>query len=455
MFINNTISTDGRGAHLSGIDLRKTGGVASPENNYLSGNDVSGYQYGLDTWNGIMNFTVDGDRYHDNGYGIWLQGIGSAELMPTISNSEIYNNSHGVYLTSSSYANISDTNFTNNPGTEGGGGSGIHVEGGSTAYVTNGRFIDNGEYGIYDVILDHVYWTINSNTLCKNNDVRINGNITFDGGILEAINCSLSMGGSAALELSGNLSSLQLAQASIVANISSDEIDFEDTDSAITLMLGEDVTTTIMISSVIPTTTPSAVLEALKGIEITVDNATEGNLTWALIKIFYDEAELTAANIDESTLKIYYYNKTAADWQLEPNQGVDTVNNYVWANVTHFSLFGAFGTAPIAAAAVTTTKGGGCLTNWTCSEWGKCTKGTQTRTCQKIREVCYAGAKPEETQACSVEGIAGAGAEEQEKTFVILTSKSWWILVSVIAAISIVVLIILKLSKILRYRRYF
>jgi hypothetical protein len=73
--------------------------------------------------------------------------------------------------------------------------------------------------------------------------------------------------------------------------------------------------------------------------------------------------------------------------------------------------------------------------------------GKQTRICQKVKELCYGGVKPEETQACSAEGVTGGVTEEQNKPFITLTSEGWWALVSVIVIISIVVLIVLKLSK--------
>jgi len=326
-----------------GIWIRGTNIFVNAENNILLGNEVRNCYYGLSAWD-VDYFEVDGDEYHNNTYGAYLQSAGSGSTAPLIENSRIYDNNHGVYLASGSYANISNTNFTNNSGGEGGPESGIHVGSGSTAYVTNGRFIDNGEYGIYDALLEeHVNWTINSEThaLCRNNDAKINGSINFDGGVLELDNCTLFLNG-AEINMAGNVTSLEQTQQEIPAD-TPQEMNFSSADSRITLNLGENMTVTMTVSAVTPTTTPSAALSALKGIDIVVDSTTSGALTWALIKIFYDEAELAAAGIDENTLKIYYYNTTSADWQLEPEQGVETTENYVWANVTHFSLFGAFG----------------------------------------------------------------------------------------------------------------
>jgi parallel beta-helix repeat protein len=327
------------------------------ENNALSGNEVYNCYYGLSAWD-VDYFEVDNDEYYNNTYGTYLQSAGSGSAAPLIENSRIYDNSHGVYLAWWSYANISNTNFTNNPGTEDKGpGSGIHVDGTSTAYVTNGRFISNGGYGIYDAMLDHVYWTINSNALCMDNGVQIvDGNITFDGGKLELDNCTISLNG-AEINIDGNMTSLDQTEK-LIETDTPEEMNFTGSNSVITLNLGSAVTTTITVSSITPATTPSGSFTALKGIDIQVDSTTSGALTWALIKIYYNESELTAANIDESTLKIYFYNTTSADWQLEPNQGVDTINDYVWANVTHFSLFGAFGSALAQVPASAPSAGG-------------------------------------------------------------------------------------------------
>jgi len=66
---------------------------------------------------------------------------------------------------------------------------------------------------------------------------------------------------------------------------------------------------------------------------------------WAIIKVYYTDAQLAIVGIDESTLRIQYYNATSDTWETynPPRGGVNTIENYVWANVTHFSGFGVFG----------------------------------------------------------------------------------------------------------------
>ncbi len=137
--------------------------------------------------------------------------------------------------------------------------------------------------------------------------------------------------------------------------------------------------------------------------------ALAGNMSSVMIKLYYTDAEVAAAGIDEGTLRLYFYNTTSNAWEKydTPNGGVDTANNYVWAITDHFSIWGAFGnTPPAPPAPVITgnTVGGGCIENqWTCSDWSACQpNGTQTRTCSYTIGTCGPGyKKPATTQACT------------------------------------------------------
>lgn len=80
------------------------------------------------------------------------------------------------------------------------------------------------------------------------------------------------------------------------------------------------------------------------------------NIEWAYIKIYYNDSDLPA-NFDESSLKLYWYNTTSSAWEVITPSGVDTTNNYVWGNSTHFSEYTSAGT-------ITTAEGGeGSTTN--------------------------------------------------------------------------------------------
>jgi hypothetical protein len=118
-----------------------------------------------------------------------------------------------------------------------------------------------------------------------------------------------------------------------------------------------------------------------------------GNINSATIKVYYTDAEVSAAGLDESTLRLYYYD--GANWiaydgndGIVPDGGVDTVNNYVWALTDHFSTWGIFGSTPAPATSSGGSSGGGghngggssnCA--YSCAAWGACVNGKQTRTC--------------------------------------------------------------------------
>jgi len=89
-----------------------------------------------------------------------------------------------------------------------------------------------------------------------------------------------------------------------------------------------------------PTITNFGVISINKYIEIEVDPEIKNTLEWAIIKIYYSDEEVYG--IDETLLRIYYFNGTGWDPYNPPNGGVNTTENYVWANTTHFSLYGLF-----------------------------------------------------------------------------------------------------------------
>jgi len=145
------------------------------------------------------------------------------------------------------------------------------------------------------------------------------------------------------------------------------------------------------------------------------------------------------------------------------NAGGVTINNIVCydegarikvENLTYSAIIGKQASAS-ASAASSGGGGGGCLTNWTCSEWNSCAENIRTRTCTKIREICYAGVKPDESQACisageETENPAAIPAEEMPAPasatastkcclfgicwFEFIICGYWWVLILLIIA---------------------
>ncbi len=92
----------------------------------------------------------------------------------------------------------------------------------------------------------------------------------------------------------------------------------------------------------------------LKFIDIKVSPNITNAIRWYWLNISYTDAQVSAAGVAESNFRIWFYNTTTSGWQQEGDSGVETDLNYVWANVSHFSLFGIFAATPSAPAAPST-----------------------------------------------------------------------------------------------------
>ncbi len=118
----------------------------------------------------------------------------------------------------------------------------------------------------------------------------------------------------------------------------------ETTDAIIEITSKNDLNvsiSTVQYSENLKNTTPSK--EPLgKYLDIIVDDGVNNNITKVKIVIYYNDSDVNNADIDENTLKIYYYNETSEDWQIL-SSGVNTTANYVWAELSHFSTYGVFG----------------------------------------------------------------------------------------------------------------
>ena len=77
-----------------------------------------------------------------------------------------------------------------------------------------------------------------------------------------------------------------------------------------------------------------------KFFDIDAEQTVLDNLGTSRIEVSYLDSEVSAAGIDESTLRLYFWN--GATWQVADG-GVDTTNNFVFANTNHFSTWGIFG----------------------------------------------------------------------------------------------------------------
>ncbi|MEA3343679.1 MAG: DUF2334 domain-containing protein [archaeon] len=129
-----------------------------------------------------------------------------------------------------------------------------------------------------------------------------------------------------------------------------------------------------------PTNSSFGVVEIGKYIQIEADEKLDSNITSALIRIFYEKDELSL-NVDESSLAVYWFNESTAEWvKLHEamdwvyGAGVNTTADYVWANVSHFSTYGVGGQKQ---------DGGSCLSALECIG-GNCVHGV----CRSLQTYC-------------------------------------------------------------------
>jgi len=107
---------------------------------------------------------------------------------------------------------------------------------------------------------------------------------------------------------------------------------------------------------------------------------------------------------------MHYWNETLSDWEVCANTGVNETENYVWANLTHLSIFGIFEETPSPAAPRPTRKRvtGGyttpsvCEEDWTCALWSPCSPdGTQSRVCTDLNSCGTEESRPAEKRSCT------------------------------------------------------
>lgn len=121
---------------------------------------------------------------------------------------------------------------------------------------------------------------------------------------------------------------------------------------------------TIAYSSSNPTNTSLSVPELGKYVDIAVDNTLQNSLSSIFITMHYTQSEIDSRNLNESTLSLYWYNNTLPEWQkLTTNMswvygtGVNTVDDYVWANCSHTSKYAVGGESLFTASSILLTQG--------------------------------------------------------------------------------------------------
>ncbi len=80
----------------------------------------------------------------------------------------------------------------------------------------------------------------------------------------------------------------------------------------------------------------------VKDMGVFVEITFNGTLIWIRIEVPYDESALPD-DVEESSLKLYFWNTATNTWEVIEGSSVDTDANIVWANVTHLTIFAPMG----------------------------------------------------------------------------------------------------------------
>ncbi|MBI2668028.1 hypothetical protein HYX17_04660 [Candidatus Woesearchaeota archaeon] len=82
--------------------------------------------------------------------------------------------------------------------------------------------------------------------------------------------------------------------------------------------------------------------KSLKFVDINANPNLIQSLSSTSIKIYYTDEEINRLNLKEDSLKIYYYNESSSIWEAL-DSSINTEDNYIEINLTHFSTYGVFG----------------------------------------------------------------------------------------------------------------
>jgi hypothetical protein len=85
-------------------------------------------------------------------------------------------------------------------------------------------------------------------------------------------------------------------------------------------------------------------------LEINTSETLKSNLAWVYFTLEYSQSDVDELSLNESTLGFYWFNTSNSEWQRLNSSnswmaswvygsGVDTTQNFVWTNVSHFSAY--------------------------------------------------------------------------------------------------------------------
>lgn len=282
-------------------------------------------------------------------------------------------------------------------------------------------------------------WVCNSYDVCQEGDIAFCDAINDTNACYQKTNSSGDLFGGSLTSFNLSCKYVPYVRSNIPFNVASGQnlsVDsINETNTSLEIFSASDLGNSVMNIVKYSANPQNGGVQGLssldKFIEIGFGNASI-NLSWALIKIYYAQEEVDSNHINESMLRMYYWNTSAGEWQLVPDSGVNTDDNYVWANVTHFSLYGPYGeqvpycgdgscdggescsSCFIDCGACPPAGGGGgatssnalyippCAEKWSCTGWSVCAGGSQTRMCTDLNRCGTTKNKTAASRACEI-----------------------------------------------------
>ena len=170
----------------------------------------------------------------------------------------------------------------------------------------------------------HIFYTIVNNTLIQNQSATVN--VTILAAPISTQNYTIDANASQPVQVNAT-----------------------QANTTITLTTSENVSNaTLTLEYYEENPESTAFTETTLGRFYKIEGSSElaGNITYALLTLYYMQDWVNQSNLNESTLAIYWLNVTASLWEmLSTNMswvhatGVNTTGDFVFANLTHFSTY--------------------------------------------------------------------------------------------------------------------
>ncbi|NMX21536.1 hypothetical protein C5S30_03705 [ANME-1 cluster archaeon GoMg4] len=333
---NNTLANNTATSNHCGINLHNS------SNNTLTNNTASNNNYGilakpLCDHNTLTNNTANSNTK----MGIYLWNSSNNTLTNNTANSNSGGDGYGIYLRTSSNNNTLTSNTANS--NSGGNGYGIYLYTSCDHNTLTNNTALNNNYGIH-LMGDSNYNTLTNNTANSNNKRGIylksssNNNTLTDNNVS---NNTLWDFYSSADSQDNTVEDLTISSYPTTVSFTYDN--------------------GIKIKGV---TTPEPDPDGKVNVSKYVNATNVTTDSWLFLNVSYSDDDLPAG-VQESSLRMWRYNGTS--WtQVPDTNGVDTTGNYVYANLTEFSIFAPLGGDP-AVTTIPTATGTGNVTITTSS----------------------------------------------------------------------------------------